>query len=254
MLIEKWYLDVQSQDTIGYYYVGRIKIGGISIAFSEIHHQSSEIWLSEQKMSTSFSRRLRSISSKYYEIRFSLGQVDLDIKYDSGLLTGRWYPGESSLSLPYRPLFQNDSGSCRWKIWSPRSKVELKCSGDHPFEITGFGYIDFVRLTIPTWNIPFKRLHWGRMFSGSSWICLLAIEAPGYELGVFVDSKDDLKNVQVQIIKTPSDKIDSFIWQVGGRRIECHVAKQLQAGPILDAKRIAWLQRNRDACYRVPAS
>ncbi len=75
-------------------------------------------------------------------------------------LCGRWdrYDGEIR-----ETVFQSEEGAVEWRCVMPKAAARMEVSGDDP--VTGLGYVEHLRLTIPPWRLPIRRLRWGRFLS-----------------------------------------------------------------------------------------
>lgn len=251
MLFEKWYMDIQNNYSTGYCYIGRLKIGGISIPFSEVHLHHAEKIINEYKTGFKYRSGFQSVSSGHYEMQLEKKDINLVIRYNDGELRGSWKRCYDPLPQPIKPIFKDVNGICDWKICSPKSKVSLNGRGNHTFEITGQGYIDYVRLTIPLWKIPFKTLCWGRLFSDDDWFCFFHLTLPDSKIGFIADKSGWIKDVSVNLKKNTEGEVKQFDWFSGLVNFSCDVKKCLHQGPVLDSKRTGWLPtswRNRISC------
>jgi hypothetical protein len=56
-------------------------------------------------------------------------------------------------------LLIQDGGSVEWHCVMPRARVTLEHGGR---VVTGLGYVEELRLTLPPWTLPIEELRWGR--------------------------------------------------------------------------------------------
>lgn len=251
MLFEKWYLDIQNADSTGYFYAGRLVIGGISIPFSEIHLFQENDTTHEYRLGLKFKKTFRSVTAGHYSIRLNKDFISLEIRYNDGVIKGNWKQLHEPLSQPVKPVFQNENGICSWRVWAPQSEVNITGDGNPIFEMTGLGYIDHVHLSIPFWKVPFQTLCWGRLFSEDSWVCFFHLSTPGSQMGFMAGESGWNQNVSVKIIKDTEGNVKKFSWLTNTENLICEVTECLHKGPVLDFKRTGWLPsawRDRISC------
>jgi hypothetical protein len=61
-----------------------------------------------------------------------------------------------------RTLHQNEHGSIRWSCIMPCAETAMRIGDRHLY---GFGYVEFLEMTIPPWKLPIDELRWGRFLS-----------------------------------------------------------------------------------------
>jgi hypothetical protein len=110
-------------------------------------------------------------------------------------------------------LYRNARGRCDWKIWAPKADVELELtSGKERSLARGTGYIDFVRTTFPAWNVPFRRLYWGRMHSRESWGVFLALRTSDECVAFYLDPRTVEPDVEVRLIRDSAGNAQHMDW------------------------------------------
>jgi hypothetical protein len=57
-------------------------------------------------------------------------------------------------------LFASAAGSVEWNCVAPRSSAEVRTGEGRIYR--GQGYVEHLRLTIPPWRLPIRKLRWGR--------------------------------------------------------------------------------------------
>jgi hypothetical protein len=68
-------------------------------------------------------------------------------------------------------LFKSDSGSLDWHCIAPRAAAKVQI-GKEP-AIEGWGYAEHLHLTVAPWQLPIRRLRWGRFVNSTdalTWI------------------------------------------------------------------------------------
>lgn len=74
-------------------------------------------------------------------------------------LEASWESTKESLS---EKLFFSKNGDIKWQCLQPNAKAKI-ISAENSFE--GQGYTEFIEITLPVWQLPFKTLYWGRALS-----------------------------------------------------------------------------------------
>jgi hypothetical protein len=84
------------------------------------------------------------------------------LKWHSSALQidGTW----RSLSRPLQEtVLESDAGSIHWHCLQPRAFASVRVG--KTAAISGFGYVENVRMSIPPWRLPLQQLRWGRFLS-----------------------------------------------------------------------------------------
>lgn len=75
---------------------------------------------------------------------------------------GTWSEaGESQQNL----LFEGEGGSLDWNCIAPRAKARIKINSEPTLH--GWGYVEHLRLSLPPWRLPIRRLRWGRFVNAA---------------------------------------------------------------------------------------
>jgi hypothetical protein len=75
---------------------------------------------------------------------------------------GRW----SDLGAAHHEvLFESEDGSLEWDCLAPRAAASMQIGSGDPCQ--GWGYAEHLRLTVPPWRLPIRRLRWGRFVNAS---------------------------------------------------------------------------------------
>ncbi len=56
-------------------------------------------------------------------------------------------------------LLSTDQGDIQWQCTQPKAKANIQLP---LLSFTGWGYTEWIDITIPVWKLPFKTLYWGR--------------------------------------------------------------------------------------------
>ena len=240
--LEKWYLDFTSKDVTGFYYIMRISIGRLRFGFSGINHFDA----SRSVQNFRFSRICR---PSFHGLRLSKASLSTDLKaahleIDHGktAIQGHWLFLSPPLKRLRKPLFQNDQGWVDWKVWTPLAEVKLDFRhGKNTTELKGTGYIDFVRMTIPFWKVPFQRLYWGRMHSPASWSVFLSLQSEGEKISLYLDPQTGAQEASVSLKRNETGEAESMAWSIDSpntpHAFEAQVTRVLESQGVLEKGR-----------------
>jgi hypothetical protein len=62
-------------------------------------------------------------------------------------------------------LFQSDAGDLQWNCIAPRAAASVHVDSGRSFQ--GWGYAEHLRLSLPPWRLPIRRLRWGRFVNAT---------------------------------------------------------------------------------------
>lgn len=66
-------------------------------------------------------------------------------------------------------VYESADGRIDWECRQPAADARVRLAGGR--EITGLGYAERLRMTIPPWRLPLRTLRWGRFLAaGESWV------------------------------------------------------------------------------------
>jgi len=240
--LEKWYLDFTSQDVTGFYYIMRITLGRLTFGFSGINHFD----VTQSVQNFKFSRIAR---PSLHGLRLSKAQLSTDLKathlrIDHGktALQGTWKFLSPPLKRWRKPLYQNELGWADWKVWTPLAEVKLRFrNGKNITTLKGTGYIDFVRMTIPFWKMPFRSLYWGRMHSPASWSVFLSLQTEGEEISLYLDPQTGAQEASVSLKRNERGDAQSMAWAIDSPHkpltFEGQVTRLLESQDVLEKGR-----------------
>ncbi len=145
--LAKWYVDCVDGD-------GRTVIG----------YSARLTWRS---VTVNYSSLLRCGPDRPPESSSSLFSSDVPvIRNDTALwnckeleLHGSWK--QRSVSIE-RTLLQNEDGYIRWSCLMPGAEASVTIGDEN---VSGFGYVEFLEMTVPPWKLPIDELQWGRFVS-----------------------------------------------------------------------------------------
>lgn len=148
----KWYLDFVTEDgtaIIGY--AAHCRFGAAGFRYAALRHAPPG--------GTSVERT----SLTGVELPRLVGS-SIHWRHDALEISGCWTP----LGSPIRQtLFQSSRGDIEWECHQPQARVRARVGGR---DLEGLGYVETLRLTLPPWDLPFHRLHWGRFITSAHWL------------------------------------------------------------------------------------
>lgn len=143
----KWYLDViTDQGTVLILYAARVHWGRVRVGYASVLH-ASDVGPPREEGTI---RRVEQPRLR--------GDV-LTWQNEPLGICGRWQRDAPPIR---RTLARGPDGAIRWTCHMPRARATVQC-GD--VAISGLGYVESLRLTIPPSKLPFRTLRWGRHVS-----------------------------------------------------------------------------------------
>ncbi len=143
--LAKWYGDLITGE------------GEVLIAYSgRLRHRHLRVRYESLLTSTGSEHSLRRASISFTGDTIDWKAPGLD-------LCARWRRCEAEIR---ETVFQSDEGAVEWHCTMPKAIARAERSGQEPLE--GLGYVEHLRLTIPPWRLPIRRLRWGRFLSPRS--------------------------------------------------------------------------------------
>jgi hypothetical protein len=97
-------------------------------------------------------------SMKRYRLNSNLERIA--VEFPQLGVNGTWTA--AAVALVPRSMFQDTRGSVLWNCLQPASQAHITI-GDR--ELNGLGYAECLTLTLPPWQLPLRRLRWGRFVS-----------------------------------------------------------------------------------------
>ena len=216
--LDKWYLDLATDNHLAFHYVMRLRIGPITIGASEFHHFHPEG--SAESFRIARVRREDGGGLQVGRASLILGadRLALVMRHGRCAIRGVWTPIGVHGNLSPAVVYRTRLGWCDWRIVSPRAAVDAKVwlpSGT--VTLRGSGYVDAVRFAFPFREIPFYRLYWARLHSGSDWIVLFHAETRSGRLSLYTDGACVSRRASVRTNRGPGGRAKSFEWVVADR-------------------------------------
>jgi len=176
--LSKWYLDVvTAEGAVAILYAARLHWGRLRVSYASVlldgpggqHGEAATI------------RGVRRPRVEDDTVTWQSNPLDV---------RGTWRRSAPPIR---RDLLRTASGAIQWECHMPLAQATVR-RGDTV--LTGLGYVESLRLTLPPWKMPFRALRWGRHTSDHRsliwiewsagecrrWVWLDGEEQPGAEL------------------------------------------------------------------------
>ena len=143
----KWYMDVVAEDGRAVFaYSAKLRWGAARVSVGSYCHRNIAGVLREE----STFRPGREPAFEGGRLAWSCPRI---------ALSGEWHAGAAPIE---RTLLSSERGTIDWHCLLPRARADVRV-GDE--SLTGFGYAERLRITLPPAELPFRRLSWGRHLS-----------------------------------------------------------------------------------------
>jgi hypothetical protein len=194
--LQKWYLDAVDEDghaCIGY--SARLRWKSINITYNHF---------------TFLTRRARiqtrsSFSAKAFPVH-THGSVVWNFK----TLSGEWKKVGDAFG---QTLLRDGEDRIEWSCLHPKSMVNISIGG---VELKNcLGYVEEIRLSIPPWQIPIEKLHWGRYLSSMHTIVWIRWEGPVPRNIVYYNGQ----NLNPRLIDVDSVLFDEYLLSFSNKEI-----------------------------------
>lgn len=96
----------------------------------------------------------------------------IQVEFPRLRVTGQWNAAAAPIQ---RTVYENASGSVVWNCVQPGSKAHLHIAGR---EFAGLGYAECLTLSLPPWQLPMRRLRWGRFVSSQDTLAWIDWQGP----------------------------------------------------------------------------
>jgi hypothetical protein len=168
--LSKWYADcVSEQGDLAILYHAELRLGGLPV-----HYESLLL-----KDCSSPARALYSLrrgcppSIEGGRIRWQSPQWQAQ---------GSW---KNLGAAHHEVLFESSSGSLEWNCLAPRAAASMQIGSGEPSE--GWGYAECLRLSVPPWRLPIRRLRWGRFVNATDALVWIDWSGPYNKRVVFLN-------------------------------------------------------------------
>jgi len=177
--LRKYYVDLVTSE--GYYFIGysaRLSLGRIKIKYSAALHHPSMLGINPGPV---------------------LSTRDAPVEHNSVLtwqcprmgFDGQWRRLASPEKLV---LHQSPSGLVEWDCQQPSARVQLATESGKTFH--GLGYVEFLNLTIPPWQLGLRTLLWGRFTSDNHSVVWIQWQGK-YPLTVLICNGERVVNARI---------------------------------------------------------
>lgn len=168
-LLEKWYMDVVSDDAtaaIGYFSILRWKKFSLTYSGLILRNKQGEVAIKNS---------FKNISSPLWS--------GTQLQWNTEFLKSGW----SAISPPIQiDLLKNKNQFIEWNCFMPKGHGKA-IIGDTSVE--GLGYAEKMTLNIAPWQLPIKELFWGRFLSSDYSIIWIEWRGPQPKLLIWVNAE-----------------------------------------------------------------
>lgn len=149
-LLSKWYLDgVSDEGDVFIGYAATLRWRALVIHYSSVLQR-------QHNETTRVNTSLQNWSAPVVEgtsVHWSSHPLGVD---------GIWNAAARPIELT---LLESDAGSIEWRCLQPRARCQISLGAEH--RLSGLGYVEHLRMSIPPWRLPINQLRWGRFLSNS---------------------------------------------------------------------------------------
>lgn len=145
--LAKWYADVVADDgALAIAYLARLELGPVGVDYASVLSCAPD----------GTARQRTSLRRGHLE------EMPDAVSVDALGLRGTWSRRERAIDE--LTLYASREGDVRWRCHLPRADVSASLDGR---TLSGLGYVEHLRLTIPPWRLPLRTLRWGRALTES---------------------------------------------------------------------------------------
>lgn len=184
--LEKWYFDITNDSGevfIGY--AANLKWGKISFGYNGYLLKTIK---NQVTSNSSF--------GKYLEPHHTISTVAWKTAFGNGTWNVKKY-------RIVETLLHSGAGNIEWDCISPNSLATFEMGGK---PISGNGYVEKIKMTLPPWKLPIRQLIWGRYLSEKQSIIWIEWKGPQPKQLLF---HNGIKNEHA-IIKTSSIQFEDY--------------------------------------------
>jgi hypothetical protein len=149
--LKKWYLDAADQQ-------GNVYIGyHVALQWRHLElHGYQHVWRTPEK-GTQSQGGLTKQPLPVWENKHRL-------IWQPHHLTATW---DSAAEEINETLYCSDQGEITWHCTQPKAKAQIHLPR---LTLSGWGYTEWLEMTIPAWELPFEHLYWGRCHSENHYL------------------------------------------------------------------------------------
>ena len=204
-LLSKWYLDVVTDaGAVAILYAARLRFGRLHAAYASVLVADPGAPLAEDAA-------VRGVEPpRLSGGALSWGHERLGVR-------GTW----RRAAPPIRQnLLRTASGALQWACHMPLAHATVRC-GDRV--LTGFGYAESLRLSLPPWRLPFDTVRWGHHASGRRSLVWIACDGRERRQWVWLDGQP---------------QPEAAVMDDGVRNLAHGEAHRLEAGRVIRDQRV----------------
>jgi hypothetical protein len=144
--LSKWYLDcIADSGATSIFYAGSVSWGEVQLRYSSL----TDCEDGQVSVRSSIRNRLMP-EINGTSVSWHAQELGIDAAWEAD-------------SAPLREtIFSSDQGSVDWHCLMPRARTRFR-------ERFGLGYVEQLTMSLPPWQLPIEKLHWGRFTSASDW-------------------------------------------------------------------------------------
>ena len=157
--LEKWYLDVV--DASGHVFIGYW-------AALQWHHLAIQLQQNLWQSPGSAPHSRLTLSSQPRPVQLS----DQAYCWRAQEMSGRWVTAAAPI---HEILLEVGGGHVSWHCLQPKAIATVALPHK---QISGWGYVEKMEMTIPLWDLPFSKLQWGRCHSSSHYLVWIKWDGP----------------------------------------------------------------------------
>lgn len=170
--LEKWYLDlVDAPGNAMIGYTARIRSGRLSAGYASCLVSAPD----RPPIDVTTIRNVQHPELRDRRLTWHCPSLDLD---------GEWTAEAPPIGCT---LLETEAGSIQWSCLLPRARGTVRMGAE---ELTGYGYVECLRLTLPPGQLPFNTLRWGRHVSDRHSVVWIEWEGASARRAIWLDGVD----------------------------------------------------------------
>ncbi|HLO40131.1 MAG TPA: hypothetical protein VK176_03845 [Phycisphaerales bacterium] len=176
--LAKWYLDCTTdQGEAWILYAARLSLGPLHIAYSSVIHAGPQIPVTQ----------IRSLGVHADPVLAGpAGSVHgASIELPALGVSGRWEAMQAARGIS-AGLYESPEGAVVWNAHLPCARADLTIKGQR---ITGIGYVELLKMTIPPWKLPINTLRWGRLITDNHHAVWIHWAGPHPRADLWIDGR-----------------------------------------------------------------
>lgn len=161
--LDKWYLDlVTDEGAAVVVYAARLAMGPLALGYGSVLDASGE---GAVRIRTHLGRP-RPPRVEGRDLAFASAPLGVRLRLS---------PLDPAAGATF---YASPQGSVRWRCDAPRARATVELDGR---VLSGLGYAEQVRLTLPPWRLPIEELRWGRALGEAGSLVWVDWSGPGHQ-------------------------------------------------------------------------